>query len=580
MEKLNLTLNGKAITALPGQTILEVAREHFINIPTLCHLEIEKIGYHNQPASCRVCVVELENGRLVPSCATEVYEGMKIRTESIHAIKARRNVVELILSNHPSTCLTCEKNTKCQLQQLAHDLGVREIKYEGEHATYHHDKKSKAIVREPEKCILCSRCLTMCNEIQTVHALTNVNRGFSTYVGSAFQIDMHHTTCTFCGQCLSICPTGALTEVNNTDLVLDSIADPDKYVVVQTAPAVRVALGEEFGMPPGTNVTGKMVSALRNLGFDGVFDTNWAADLTIVEESAELIHRLQNGGPFPMFTSCCPAWVTFMETQFYDMVNLPSSAKSPHEMFGAVAKSYLADKLGIDPAKMFVVSVMPCVAKKWETIRHELRNEAGLPDVDTVITTRELARIIKETGINFNDLEDSDFDQPLGESTGGGTIFGATGGVLEATLRACQDLLNEEEMPVLEFESLRGFDGIKTTQVTIGGKTLNIAVTNGLGNVRQLLEAQRRGELKMDVIEIMACPGGCINGAGQPYHRGDLSILKKRSDAIFAADRQKKTRISIHNASVKKLYEEYLGDIYGAKAQELLHTTYRNRPKY
>lgn len=578
---INIKINGRPLRVRQHTTILDAAKAANIKLPTLCHLNLHEVGYYNSPGNCRVCMVELGNGKLVPACVTQVTEGMEIFSESVRVIKARRTIIELLLSDHPNSCLTCEKNTKCDLQLLAHDLGVREIKYKGEMSDHPIDTHSLSIVRDPNKCILCMRCVTMCSDIQTVGALTASDRGFDSKVGSSFDSPMQETTCTFCGQCLSICPTGALTEVNNSNQVWDAIADPDKYVVVQTAPAVRVALGEEFGYEVGTNVTGKMVAALRNLGVDRVYDTNFAADLTIVEEAAEFMRRLENGGTLPMITSCCPSWVNFMEHSFPDMLDNPSSTKSPHEMFGAVAKTYLAKKLGIAPEKIYVVSVMPCVSKKFEAARDELRDsELGYQVVDNVITTRELARMIKEAGIAFEDLPNEDFDELLGESTGAGTIFGATGGVLEATLRTCYQWMTGDDLTLLEFESLRGFSGVKAASVTINGKELKFAVCNGLGNTRKVIEKIRAGEIHLDAIEVMACPGGCIGGAGQPYHHGDMTILSKRSAAIYNADKQKMIRKSNENPEVLALYEEYLGEINSPLAQELLHTTYTARPRH
>lgn len=418
----------------------------------------------------------------------------------------------------------------------------------------------------------------MCNEIQTVGALTDVGRGFDTYVGSAFNHAMHETTCTFCGQCLAVCPTGALTEVSNTSEVWDAIQS-DKFVIVQVAPAVRVALGEEFNMQPGSIVTGKMVNALRSLGFDKVFDTNFAADLTIVEEASEFVHRFKNGGKLPILTSCCPSWVNFFEQQFPDFLDIPSSCKSPHEMFGAIAKTYLAEKLEIDPKDMILVSVMPCVAKKYEAYRPELEN-SGIRDVDHVITTRELAHMIKEAGINFEHLsDDGEFDNPMGQSTGAGVIFGATGGVIEATIRTAYEWLTNKELKDIEFTDLRGLDGIKQTQVDFDGKPIKIAVANGLGNTRRLLEMIKSGEEHFDAIEVMACPGGCVGGAGQPYHKGNIEVITKRAQGLYKEDRNKKIRKSHENPMIKQLYAEYLGEFYGEKAHELLHTTYSSRPR-
>lgn len=575
---VNITINGKSIQVKDNTTILDACRSLNIEIPTLCHLNLHEINYYNAPASCRACVVELADGRLVTSCSTICQEGMDIRTETRNAVRARRNVVELLLSDHPKDCLICGKNLNCELQTMARDMGIWHIKYEGETSNYPVDKGAHAILRDPNKCILCMRCVTMCSNIQTVHALSPVERGFDTYVGSAFELPMNQTTCTFCGQCVSVCPTGALLEVNNTEQVWEAL-DSDKHVIVQTAPAIRVAIGEEFGFAPGTNVTGKLVRALKDLGFAGVFDTNFAADLTIAEEGAEFIQRLENGGPFPLITSCCPAWVNFMESQFEDFLENPSTSKSPHQMFGAVAKSYYAKMKGVRPEDIVVVSVMPCVAKKEESLRAELSTE-GLADVDIVVTTRELARLIREAGISFEHLEDADFDNPLGESTGGATIFGATGGVITATLRSCQKLLTGDENLVLEFEELKGFKGIKQTTVNVAGHELKIAVTNGLGNIRTILEGIRAGEMDFHAVEVMACPGGCIGGAGQPYHHGDLSILEKRTKAIYDADKEKTLRISTDNPDVQKLYEEYLGEVGGHRAHELLHTSYTPRTKF
>lgn len=576
---VNVIINGKEIQVPAGSTILEAANMVNIKIPTLCHLDLHDIKMVNKAASCRVCVVEVEGrNTLAPACATPVFEGMKIKTDTKKSVKARRTVVELLLSDHPKDCLICERNTNCDLQTLAADLGVRQIKFEGEMSEYPIDKSSHSIVRNMDKCILCRRCETMCNEVQTVNVLSGVGRGFETVVGAAFDLPMHETNCTFCGQCLSVCPTAALTEVNNVSKVWDALNDEDKVVVVQTAPAVRVALGEEFGMDPGSVVTGKMVASLKNIGFDKVFDTDFAADLTIMEEASEFVHRLEHGGKLPILTSCCPGWVKFFEHQFSDMLDIPSSCKSPHEMFGAVAKTYLAQKMDIDPEKMVVVSVMPCVAKKYEAARPEL-GHGGTKDVDLVITTRELAQMIREAGIDFNTLENQDFDNPLGESTGASVIFGATGGVIEAALRTAYEWLTKETLENVEFESLRGIEGTKEATVNINGQDIKIAVTHGLGNARALLEKIRAGEAEYHAIEIMACPGGCIGGGGQPYHHGNLDILKKRIEGIYSEDRSKTLRKSHENPMIKKLYEDYLGEPYGEKAHELLHTHYVARQK-
>lgn len=577
---IKLKINDTEIEVREKTTLLSAAKALNINIPTLCHMDLSGINFVNKLASCRVCLVEdVKKGNLIPACATFAKDGMEIRTDSQRVIRARRAVVELILSDHPTDCLKCAKNLDCQLQKLAADLNIREIKYPGEKRNLPIDDSSYSLVRDPNKCILCRRCETMCNEVQTVGALAEIGRGFMTHVGSTFSRPMFDTTCTFCGQCLAVCPTGALTEKSNVSEVWKILhrKNHDDLVIVQVAPAVRVALGEEFGLEPGTEVTGQMVTALRNLGFDRVFDTNFAADLTIMEEAHEFIERLGEGKP--ILTSCCPGWVNFMEHQFSDLIDIPSTCKSPHEMFGAIAKSYYAEKIGMNPAKITVVSVMPCIAKKYEAKRDEL-NEEGFSDVDIVITTRELASMIKEAGIDLINTEKSDFDNPLGESTGGGTIFGASGGVIEATIRTAYDTLTGESLDKVEYEELRGLRGVKKAVVNINGKEIHIGVVNGLGNTRKILEKIRSGEEKLDAIEVMACPGGCVGGGGQPYHKGDLTILKKRAEGLYSIDKEKNYRKSYENPSIKKLYEEYLGEPGSGRAHELLHTSYKERPRY
>ena len=575
---LKLKINNREVEVKEGSTILEAASKLNIKIPTLCHMDLHDIKFVNKLASCRVCLVEdIDKNKLIPSCATFVKEGMNIRTDSQRVIRARRAIVELLLSDHPSDCLKCAKNLDCTLQELAHDLNIREIRYRGEMRTLPIDDNSYSLIRDPNKCILCRRCETMCNEVQTVGALAEVGRGFYTHVGSTFNRSMFETTCTFCGQCLSVCPTGALTEKSNISEVWRALSS-DKHVIVQVAPAVRVALGEMFGIEVGTNVEGKIVTALRRLGFDMVFDTNFAADLTIMEEANEFVDRLKGKGELPILTSCCPGWVNFMEQQFSDMIDIPSTCKSPHEMFGAIAKSYYAEKEGINPEDIVVVSVMPCISKKYEAKRDELENE-GYSDVDTVITTRELAEMIKEVGIDFTSLEDSDFDNPMGESTGAGDIFGTSGGVIEATVRTAYNIITEKDLEKVEFYDLRGLDGIKYATVDIEGREIKIAVANGLGNTRRLLEKLKNKEISLDAIEVMACPGGCIGGGGQPYHHGDISILKKRSEGLYKLDESKKLRKSYENPYIKDLYDEYLKEPGSEKAHNLLHTSYKASPK-
>lgn len=577
---IQLTINDMPVTVPEGTTVLEAAKTVNIKIPTLCYLNLHEMKMNNQIASCRVCMVEVEGRRnLAPSCSTPVHEGMVVKTETHRAIEARRTMLELLLSDHPKSCLTCAKNLQCDLQSLAAELGVREITYEGEESHYEKDNSSLSIVRDPNKCIMCRRCETMCNDVQTVGVYSAVGRGFNTVVQPAFGLPLHQTACTFCGQCVAVCPTGALTEVNNVGKVWRALNDPERVVIVQTAPAVRVALGESFGQAPGTVVTGKMVSALRRLGFNQVFDTDFAADLTIVEEASELVHRMKHGGRLPILTSCCPGWVKFFEHQFPDLLDIPSSCKSPHEMFGVITKTYLAQKMGLDPKKITMVSVMPCVAKKYEAARPELAQQPEIQDVDIVITTRELARMIQEAGLDFNSLPDEDFDRPLGESTGAGVIFGTTGGVIEAALRTAYEWLTGETLDKVEFESLRGMEGIKEAVVPVNGQELRIAVCHGLGNARKILENIRAGVSRYDAIEIMACPGGCIGGGGQPYHHGDIEVLKARAEGIYREDRSKPLRKSHENPEVIALYENFLGEPYGELAHKLLHTHYTPRKK-
>jgi len=576
---VTVTINNKVIQVPKDYTILQAAKEIGINIPTLCHLDLHNIKMVNKVASCRACVVEVEGRRnLAPSCSTPVFDGMKIKTDSLRAVRARRTMVELLISDHPKDCLVCLKNQECELQSIAHDMGIKQIRYEGEMSTYPVDMSSKAIYRDPSKCILCRRCETMCNDVQTVHALSGVDRGFKTIVGPAFNAPMNETVCTFCGQCVAVCPTGALVEIDNVPKVWRALEEKNKTVVVQVAPAVRVAIGELFGLTPGTIVTGKLVSALKSLGFDYVFDTDFAADLTIMEEAYEMIERIKENKNLPILTSCCPAWVKFFEHQFPDLLDIPSTCKSPHEMFGAITKHYFAKKMGISEKDIIVVSVMPCVAKKYEAERPELESK-GVKDVDIVITTRELGRMIKEAGINFLSLDDEEFDNPLGESTGAAVIFGTTGGVIEAALRTAADELTGQSLENVDFHEVRGLKGLREAEVKIGDLTLNIAIAHGLGNARTLLESIRQGNSKYHAIEIMACPGGCIGGGGQPYHHGNLEILKQRAESIYSIDKEFKVRKSHENPSIQELYKEFLGEPGSELAHHLLHTSYFERKK-
>ena len=485
MEMIKLTIDNKPVVVKEGTTILKAAASIGIDIPTLCYMKLEDMNIENKPGGCRVCVVEVEGRRnLAPACATEVAEGMVVSTHSMRAVNARRTVVELILSDHPAECLTCAKSGKCDLQDMAQNLGIREIHYTGEQSTYREDT-SPAIIRDIDKCILCRRCETMCNDTQTVGVLSTINRGFDAVVSPAFEMNLDHSVCTYCGQCVAVCPTAALTEVDQTGAVIRALSDPTKKVIVQTAPAVRAALGEEFGMEAGTLVTGKMVSALKDLGFDYVFDTDFAADLTIMEEGTELLSRLNKylGGDkevkLPILTSCCPAWVKFFEHQFPDMLDIPSTARSPQQMFGAIAKTYFADKMEVKREDLVVVSIMPCVAKKYESSRDEFKVDDN-PDVDYALTTRELASLINLANIDFNSLPNEDFDQPLGESTGAGVIFGTTGGVIEAAVRTAYELQTGKTLERLDFEELRGMEGLRKATIDFDGIPINIGIAHGL----------------------------------------------------------------------------------------------------
>ena len=576
-EKIHLKINGTEVVVDKGTTIHEVAKLVNADIPTLCHLNLEGFGMINKTASCRVCMVEvLGRQALAPSCSENVTEGMEVITDSLKAVSARRINLELLLSNHPMECLTCRKNLQCDLQALAKKLGIYDIPFTGEKMNRPIDKSSYALVKNPDKCIMCRRCETMCNEVQTCGILSANKRGFDAFVGPAFNLDMIDTSCTFCGQCVAVCPTGALSEVNNMHKVWAALLKKDKHVVVQVAPAVRVAIGEMFGMEPGMITTGQLATAFRRMGFNGVFDTDWAADLTIIEEASELLHRLEHDGKLPILTSCCPAWVRFFEYQFPELLDIPSTCKSPQIMMGTMIKTYYAEKMGISPNDIIVVSVMPCIAKKAEVQREELRL-GELKDVDWVITTRELGYMLKEAGIDFSTLPEGEFDQILGESTGASVIFGATGGVIEAALRTAYEWITGEELLDVDFQQLRGLDGIRQATVMIKDKELHIGIAHGLGNARKMLEGISRGDLHFDAIEIMACPGGCIGGGGQPYHHGDIHVIEKRQQAIYREDAGKPKRKSHENEMVMKLYREYIGEPYGVKAHELLHTSYTPR---
>lgn len=582
---IKLTIDNKQVEVAEGTTILKAARQAGIHIPTLCYFELAGMNFENKPGGCRVCVVEVVkdfNGRprrnLAPACATDCVDGMEVLTHSQRVINARRTVVELILSDHPTDCLTCAKSGQCELQKLAQNLGIREIPYKGEQSTYRVDM-SPSIIRDVDKCIMCRRCENVCNNIQSVGALSAVNRGFQAVVAPAFEQDMVDSPCVMCGQCVQVCPVGALSEVDDTRNVMMAINDPKKTVVVQTAPAVRVAIGEEFGMEPGTIVTGQLASVLRQLGFDYVFDTDFAADLTIMEEGTELLQRIDRytkgdtSVRLPILTSCCPGWVNFFEHNFPDMLDVPSTAKSPQQMFGAIAKSYWAEKMGINREDLVVVSIMPCLAKKYECKRDEFKVD-GNPDVDYVLSTRELARLIKQFNLDLKEVEPQDYDDPLGESTGAAVIFGVTGGVIEAATRTAYEVFTGKKLEKIDFTELRGLEGIRDAWVDFNGTPIHIGIAHGLKNARTLLERVREGKEQFHAIEVMACPGGCIGGAGQPYHHGNSKIIKKRFDATYEEDRNKPIRKSHENPSIIKLYQEFLGEPCGHKSHELLHTHY------
>jgi len=578
MDNVNIKINGVPVSAPKGSTILEAARLAQVGIPTLCYLkEINEIG------ACRICVVEVRGARsLVASCVYPVNEGMEVFTNTPKVLDSRRKTLELILSNHDRKCLSCVRSGNCELQKLCKDMNVEdELTYEGERNSYAVDNSALHMYRDNNKCILCRRCAAVCEKVQGVGVIGANERGFVTNLSCAFEMDLADTSCVTCGQCINVCPTGALSEKDYTDELLGILADPDKYVVVQTAPAVRAGLGEEFGYPIGTNVEGKMAAALRRLGFDKVFDTNFSADLTIVEEAAEFVHRVQNGGKLPMITSCSPGWIKFCEHYFPDMIENLSTCKSPQQMFGSVAKTYFAEKNDIDTKKLVSVSIMPCTAKKFE-LRRDHQSAAGVPDVDYSLTTRELARLIKRAGIRFNDLPDEKFDNPLGSSTGAAVIFGTTGGVMEAALRtAVWSLTGQNADSPVEFVEVRGLEGIKEANYDVAGINVKIAVASGLANAKQLLRKVQAGEADYHFIEIMACPGGCINGGGQPHVHADIRNFTNyralRAKVLYDSDSANVVRKSHENEDIKTLYREYLGEPGSHRAHEVLHTEYVRR---
>ncbi len=578
MNMVNIKINGRDYSVPASYKIIDAARDAGIRIPTLCYLkDLNEIG------ACRMCLVEVKGAKaLQAACVYPVSEGLEIYTNSPKVRNARKATLELILSNHEKKCLTCVRSQNCELQALARELGVDELHYEGENIHYELDDTSTSIVRDNNKCIFCRRCVAACDN-QKISVITPADRGFGAHIATSFEQPIKDVGCIFCGQCIVACPVGALTERNDIPKVIDAIDNPEKHVVVQTAPAVRAALGEEFGLPIGTPVTGKMVAALKLLGFDKVFDTDTGADLTIMEEGTEFIERFKKGENLPIITSCSPGWVKFCEHYYPEFLPNLSSCKSPHEMTGAVIKSYFAEKMGIDPKSIYVVSVMPCTAKKYEAKRPEL-SENGLPDVDAVLTVRELARMLKQAGIDYARLPDEDFDTMLGESTGAGVIFGATGGVMEAALRTVYELVTGNTLDSVDFTAVRGIDGVKEAEIDLNGIKVNVAVAHSTGNAKKLLESVKKGEKKYHFIEVMGCPGGCVTGGGQPIVCSKdlmyLNVKELRAKALYDEDAGKAKRKSHENDEVKKLYDEYLGEIGGHKAHELLHTTYAAKSKF
>lgn len=578
-KMINLKIDDKEIQVEEGTTILQAARQASIDIPTLCFLkDINEIG------DCRMCIVQVDGRRgFATSCIQKVEEGMVVKTHSKEVIEARKVILDLILSNHQRDCLTCTRNGNCELQNLAVKFNVTGIEYEGETNKHQIDDLSPSIVRDFNKCILCRRCVSVCKKVQEIGAIDCINRGFNSCISTVGDNSLNDVNCTFCGQCIEACPVGALREKDSIKEAWEKLKDPDTYVIVQTAPAVRVALGEEFGMPIGTNVTGKMVAALKRLGFDKVFDTNTGADFTIMEEGTEFIQRLNENYNLPMITSCSPGWVRYVEANYPENIKYLSSCKSPHEMFGALIKTYYAEKNNIDPEKIYVVSVMPCIAKKYERQRTELKNN-GMYDVDCVLTTRELARMIKQANIEFSELENEEFDNPMGEATGAGAIFGVTGGVMEAALRTASEILSGEELENIDFKQVRGEEGIRRAILKIGERDIKVVVANGLGNAKIIMEEIKSGKADYQFVEIMACPGGCIMGGGQPIKnskiRATVDVRKKRADAMYTIDEKSRIRKSHENPVLKQIYSEYIGVPGGHKAHELFHTTYSKKEKY
>jgi NADP-reducing hydrogenase subunit HndD len=573
-KQINLTIDGNRVSVPEGTTIMDAAEQLGIRIPRLCyHPDLSLAG------SCRVCIVDVkEMGFFMAACSSRVWEGMEVQTNSPEIRQARRDIVELLIDNHNMDCQTCERDGNCELQNLAYAMGVRERLFEGKRKRFPTESSGRSVVRDPEKCVLCGRCVRVCAEIQGVCNLSQHGRGFNTVVGPAHLRNMDDSVCIQCGQCINVCPTASFLEKSSTEAVWNALADPQMHVVVQTAPSIRAAIGEGFGLPPGTPATGKMITALRRLGFDAVFDTDVGADLTIVEEAHEFLTRLREG-PLPMITSCSPGWVSFMEKFYPALIPHASTCRSPMTMLSALTKTYYAEKKGIDPQKIFVVAVMPCVAKKYEALRPEHFADWGKPLTDAVLTTRELIWMIKCYGIDFATFADDQFDAPLGIASGAGDIFGATGGVMEATLRAASELVTGKPADRLEFTEVRAVEGLRETFVAIGDHNIHVGVANGLTNAKVLLDKVREGKEQFHVIEIMACPGGCCGGGGQPYPPPgvkvlDPELLRKRASALYAIDSGKKLRKSYENPLIEQIYDEYLGGPGSEKAHHLLHTHY------
>ena len=579
-ELIKLTIDDKEVEVKKGTTILEAARQAEVDIPTLCFLkDINEVG------DCRMCIVEIEGRRgFVPSCVQKAEEGMIVHTNTPNVVDARRVILELIISNHKVECLTCTRSGNCELQDLAKKFNIRDIDFEGEIIEHEIDDVSPSIVRDFSKCVLCRRCVATCKNVQKIGAIDCINRGFESCVSTVGNKSLNDVNCTFCGQCIQSCPTGALHEKETIDEVWDKLKDPEAYVVVQTAPAVRAALGEEFGMDIGTNATGKMVTALKRLGFDKVFDTNTGADFTIMEEANEFIERFSNkDAVLPMITSCSPGWVKYIEMNYPELLPHLSTCKSPHQMFGALIKTYFAEKEKIDPSKIYVVSVMPCIAKKFERTREEMENN-GLSDVDNVLTTRELARMIKQANIEFTKLEDTEFDSPMGEATGAAVIFGTTGGVMEAALRTAQDTLTGKDLDKIDFEKVRGGEGIKKASVNIADNEIKVVAASGLANAQKILEEIKSGKADYQFVEIMACPGGCVMGGGQPIKnskiRAEVDVRSLRANCLYSIDEQSTIRKSHENPVIKKIYKEFLKKPGSEMSHKLLHTHYVERKKY